>query len=275
MTTDIRDAILHDIVSKPFCIPDKLSTIHMKGPDGYASRMSRYYATIDKKKELPPSPRFRRRLTDGQMCLTKRRAGVYVDDIEMEKDVLAAIIERFGLVPGPDGKYVDGRIVPTDELYRRLLFDDLTSNYNESPYEGLEYTSLKYHTLLTTVLAHHSALHVGFASLALSIIPRDEAPDGFVSIFVGPGDRNGYAMVIVNTNDGPSARLGTVPMCNFGQAIGRLPYWPQDGGWPQLLTDARRIKSWSVGLQYLEDTMRAVGHDTTHSRTSRKRDWTC
>ena len=53
-------------------------------------------------------------------------------------------------------------------------------------------------------------------------------------------------------NDSRGGHIGFKPSTNFGDTIGRMPKLPLHDF---IVDNLRRTRSWSVGLQYLEDAL--------------------
>lgn len=130
---------------------------------------------------------------------------------------------------------------PTTELHAKLLNDRIVSNFNEIT--SMPYSSLKYHTLLVCALHYNYKKGLDFQDLYLRYTDRPKKQ--YTSIFQS-GD---FYLVIDDGKDG--AHIGA-PALYFGQTIGRLNALPL----PQYITDnLKRFRSWSVGLQYLDDVL--------------------
>ena len=154
----------------------------------------------------------------------------------------------------------DGRGAAMRELVRKedpvamheaWLSSAVAAVFNESPY--YPYTSLKYHTLLAAALLDTYRAGADFKELFLaveeptgSVTPHRtvlSTPDLQLCITSDPGDR-------------PAARLGDSPTRCFADVWSRLPVHPFDVDgerrWRILDAQLRRIRSWSVALQYIE-----------------------
>lgn len=137
------------------------------------------------------------------------------------------------------------------------------SNFNESPLYNnefdLPYTSLKYHTILTTNL-HWNYLHkMKFKDFQLKIISSDVIGEIFDVIF--KDTINSKCLVISDKNSYPQYEahsiIGSTPFMNYGDVLSRMKgniYFDKS-----LYANLRRIKSWSIGLQYLEDYSKSHG----------------
>lgn len=124
------------------------------------------------------------------------------------------------------------------------------------------YTSLKYHTLLVAALVSNYQAGAEFDELHLIVDSTSREPTphrtvlqtGSISLRVTaePGDR-------------PSAALGTRPARSFADVWSRLPEHPGDAddnrAWRVLDAQLRRIRSWSTGLQFIEDYVQWRGDE--------------
>ncbi|MFA4870920.1 MAG: hypothetical protein WC623_22165 [Pedobacter sp.] len=141
-----------------------------------------------------------------------------------------------------------------ETLYQRLISDTSLSQFNEAP--DLPYTSLKYHTILTTNLHWNYLNNHKLSELRLKIVSLDEVNYIYDQIF--KDERNKKCLIIADKELYPNhetvATIGSVPFTNFGDVISRMT---GDVYLDRItFSNLRRIKSWSVGLQYLEDICR-------------------
>jgi hypothetical protein len=135
--------------------------------------------------------------------------------------------------------------------HERWLASDVAATFNESVYHP--YTSLKYHTLLVAALLDNYRADHEFADLRLIV---DSAGEVFPFRTVFDGER--FALRIdADTDDQPSARLGSRPWRSWASAWNRLIAHPLDTGHDKydmtLDANLRRTQSWSTALQYIED----------------------
>ncbi|WP_336337413.1 hypothetical protein [Haloarcula brevis] len=150
-------------------------------------------------------------------------------------------------------------IEDSEELHAAWLGAAVPALFSESPY--YPYTSLKYHTLLTAALLDNYRAGAGFEDLYLAVGCGDEAevvPHRTVLSLPG------VALHVTSEPDGrPAAGLGAVPARSFGDVWARLPELPFDVNrerrWRVLDAQLRRVRSWSVALQYVEEYVAALG----------------
>ncbi len=129
---------------------------------------------------------------------------------------------------------------------------------NESLY--YPYTSLKYHTLLVAALLDNYRAGHSFGDLTLAVAPpRSEGIDGSVhrTICTTPW----FSLRLTATpGDRPATPLGAAPAQSWADVWSRVPTQPlptdDNRGMRILDAQLRRIQSWSVALQYLEDYRR-------------------
>ena len=132
-------------------------------------------------------------------------------------------------------------------LHERLLNDNILSNFNEIT--SMPYTSLKYHTLLTVALHYNYLIGRDLKDLYLNYsneIPKER----FTIIF----RFDSHYFVINNDIDG--GRIGSKATTNFGDTINRIGYHIDLPDF--IIENLKRTRSWSVGLQYLEDSLRIL-----------------
>lgn len=138
-----------------------------------------------------------------------------------------------------------------ESMHRAWLQSELVAGFNESVY--YPHTSLKYHTLLVAALLDCYLDGADFEELRLAVSTSDRI---IPHRTVYSSDR--FSLLIVNEPAGrPSARLGSRPWQSWASTWNRLTYHPLADSSVRLdkVLDAnlRRIASWSVALQYLED----------------------
>lgn len=138
-----------------------------------------------------------------------------------------------------------------ETAHDRWLASDVAAAFNESVYHP--YTSLKFHTLLVAALLHNYRAGNKFADLRLIVDPAGEVVP-FRTVFA---DDRFALRISPDVNGRPSARLGNRPWRSWASAWNRLTAHPIDTDRDKydmtLDTNLRRIQSWSVALQYIED----------------------
>jgi len=147
------------------------------------------------------------------------------------------------------------RIEDSEEMHEAWLSPDVARLFNESVH--YPYTSLKYHTLLAAALLDNYHAGFGFEELFLAV----EEPDGPVTphrtVLSTPDAR---LCVTGEPGSRPSARLGDGLTRCFADVWTRLPVHPFDMAgerrWRVLDAQLRRIRSWSVALQFVEEYCR-------------------
>lgn len=139
-------------------------------------------------------------------------------------------------------------------MYNKLICCNYLSKFNESP--DLPYTSLKYHTILTTNLHYNYLNGKTLGDLCMKIININDINIIFDVIFKDV--ENNKCIVICDKNSYKDydiySNIGNFPSTNFGNVWSRMNgtvYFDDI-----LLSNLRRLKSWSVGLQYMEDVMK-------------------
>lgn len=142
-------------------------------------------------------------------------------------------------------------------LYNTLLNCNLLSMFNEAP--DLPYTSLKYHTILTTNLHWNYLQNKELKELQLKIIPIEQIESQYDFIYIDKENSKGIVMADKDKyNDFEAiSNIGSKPFTNFGDVLSRMYgviYFNK-----YLYANLRRIKSWSIGLQYLEDCSKSRG----------------
>lgn len=138
-----------------------------------------------------------------------------------------------------------------DKAHRNWLRNDIAARFNESVY--YPYTSLKYHTLLVTALLDNYQAGNEFSDLKL-IADLEGNVKTFRTIF----ESKKFTLHLDAEEGGlPSARLGDSPWQSWASVWNRLTEHPLDvnNSKVEMLLDAnlRRIQSWSVALQYIEE----------------------
>ncbi len=234
LDTEIRKVLLHDIEHKPFLLKHdsrvKLSTT----ADGDASNLSRPKNATD----------------DGELT-----ANFLSKSFVYEKNFTESDRKRFAAYCAKE--YLKSED-STLELHKKLLSDNIVSNFNEIT--SMPYTSLKYHTLLACAL-HYNYLIKGkrnFEELYLNCIDKDKINEReYYTIIFAFDD----VYLAINTdNDG--GHIGYIPTTNFGETIGRMPKLDKimtiRNETSFIIDNLRRIRSWSVGLQYLEDALNKI-----------------
>lgn len=148
-------------------------------------------------------------------------------------------------------------ITPSDpeRLHATWLMSSVPAGYNESVY--YPYTSLKYHTLLTAALLDTYRAGFGFEELFLAVEDPDEPVTPHRTVLSTPAGR---LCVTGEPGDQPAARLGDGPARCFADVWARLPVHPFDVDgerrWRVLDAQLRRIRSWSMALQFVEEYCR-------------------
>jgi hypothetical protein len=159
-----------------------------------------------------------------------------------------------------------------EELHAAWLGAPVPALFSESPY--YPYTSLKYHTLLTAALLDNYRTGAGFEDLFLAVSRGDDAeviPHRTVLSLPG------FDLHVTSDPDGrPAARLGDVPARSFADVWARLPELPFDVDrerrWRVLDAQLRRVRSWSVALQYVEEFVAALGPEVSDGAGGESRD---
>jgi len=137
------------------------------------------------------------------------------------------------------------------EMHQQWLDSELMTAFNESTFHP--YTSLKYHTLLVAALVGNYREGHSFDELQLVV---DDGETVVPHRTVYSGDRFGLRITGRETTN-PRARLGSRPWRSWASVWGRLSDHPPldtDDRFEMFLdANLRRIQSWSVALQYIED----------------------
>jgi hypothetical protein len=170
-------------------------------------------------------------------------------------------------------------------LHATWLTSDVPAVFNESAY--YPYTSLKYHVLLTAALLSEYRAGRSFDELFLAVRPSEAmAVDGGVeaaleSDVVSPHRTVLWSPVVTlavtsDPGDWPAARLGSGPARSFADTWSRLSGQPfeTDGMRSRMVLDAqlRRLRSWSVALQYIEEFVARHGVHSADAADS-ERGW--
>ncbi len=132
-------------------------------------------------------------------------------------------------------------------LHEKLLSDNILSNFNEIT--SMPYTSLKYHTLLTVALHYNYLIGRDLKDLYLNYY-KETPKDKFIIIF-----RYDNHYFVIN-NDKNGGRIGSKATTNFGDTINRMGYSIDLPDF--IIENLKRTRSWSIGLQYLEDSLRKL-----------------
>lgn len=152
-------------------------------------------------------------------------------------------------------------------MHEAWLTSSTAALFNESVY--YPYTSLKFHTLLAAALLDNYRAGYAFDELYLVADP----PTGVTAPNVDPVRYEGEASVVphrtvlstsvfslrITGEPGarPATRLGPRPTRSFADVWARLPEQPLDTDaarvWRVADAQLRRIRSWSVSLQYIEE----------------------
>jgi len=137
------------------------------------------------------------------------------------------------------------------------LSSDAAAVFNEATY--YPYTSLKYHVLLAAALLSNYRTGASFEELYLIVDDPDEAVTPHRTVLeTGP-----VSLRVTADPDGrPAASLGPAPARSFADVWSRLPELPVDVDrerrWRVLDAQLRRVRSWSVALQLIEDYVAAT-----------------
>lgn len=219
---EIRKAILHDIKEKPFMKKHRDKDL-LDNSDAEASNLSRHNTPLYHSLLRVCSDRFNKSLVKNK------------NYNEQDRKRFIGYIEK---------EYINS-LDNTSLLHTKLLQDNILSNFNETP--PMPFTSLKYHTLLVCAIYYnHLKYNRRFDELYLNYTNTPEDP--YTVIF----KYNNHNLVINNKKNG--GRIGFIPTHNFGDTIGRLVCSHSELLFTQYIVEnLRRFRSWSVGLQYLED----------------------
>lgn len=170
---------------------------------------------------------------------------------------VASAVEPVGDIGGSLFEVI--HIEDPEALHAAWLDATVPSLFSESPY--YPYTSLKYHTLLVAALLDNYRAGASFDDLFLAVTPSDGDPTVVPHRTVV--STHGFALhVTSDPGDRPAARLGSVPARSFADTWARLPEFPFDVDgerrWRVLDAQLRRIRSWSVALQFIEEYSAAL-----------------
>ncbi len=215
---EIRKAVLHDIKHKPFKLKHDLKEKTLDTTaDRDAANMSRYHKAYDDLDAEFLSKSF----------------------IFTEQDMSEHTRKEYAIFCLEE--YVES-VAPTPELHMKLLEDLIVGKFNEVT--SMPFTSLKYHTLLVCALHYNYKMGKDFQDLYLHCT-KEQPKDIYTTIFHFDN------LWLAINSDINGAKIGAA-LPFFGQTIGRLDTIPL----PEFLVDnLRRFRSWSTGLQYLEDAL--------------------
>lgn len=150
-------------------------------------------------------------------------------------------------------------------LHATWLTSTVATAYSESM--CYPYTSLKYHTLLVAALLDNYLAGYAFDELFLVATSPGDVAVGDAAAAVEADAVRPHRTVLVTPavalhvtgapRGRPAAALGTRPARSFADTWSRLSRHPFDVDgerrWRVLDAQLRRIRSWSVALQYIED----------------------
>jgi len=147
------------------------------------------------------------------------------------------------------------RIEDPVTMHEAWLSSDVAGLFSESVF--YPYTSLQYHTLLAAALLDNYRAGFGFEELFLAV----EDPDGSVTPHRTVLSTPDMRLCVTGEPGGrPAARLGDGPARCFADVWARLPEHPFDVNgerrWRVLDAQLRRLRSWSVALQFVEEFCR-------------------
>jgi len=199
------------------------------GADGDAALLSRPAGEPEQTLDNHESP-YRRSLLTGD---------IVAETADLTEDAFDAAVRELLAIEDPEAAHTAwlDRTVP--------------GLVNESLY--YPYTSLKYHTLLAAALLDNYRAGFDFAELSLAVEPPGAVtPHRTVLV-----TRHGSLCVTGEPGDRPAARLGAAPTRSFADVWARLPAQLFDVDaerrWRVLDAQLRRIRSWSVALQFVEE----------------------
>ncbi|QDX41856.1 hypothetical protein FQU85_09785 [Salarchaeum sp. JOR-1] len=144
-----------------------------------------------------------------------------------------------------------------ESAHAAWLESDAAAVFNEATY--YPYTSLKYHVLLAAALLSNYRAGAAFDELSLVVDDPDDAVTPHRTVLeAGP-----VSLRMTADPDGrPAAALGSAPARSFADVWSRLPELPLnvDGErqWRVLDAQLRRVRSWSVAMQLIEDYVDAT-----------------
>lgn len=223
---ELYKAIIHDISHKPLGKSHKSGDIKLSTTaDGDASKMSRYIkGKIVWGEDIS---HYRRSIVTGKIAYNLYKFNLRTYWPQLEKKYL---------------KW-NGNV---KDLYNTLLKCNIVSNFNESP--NLPYTSLKYHTTLVTNLTWNYLYDNDFSDLYLQFMNIDDLDEIFNVVLIC----DDFCFTVQKLDKRfPYSALGNYPTMNFSSVMSRFRGKIDIN--KVLFSDLRRIKSWSTGLQYIED----------------------
>lgn len=229
LNTELVMAIRHDL--HKICGKPHTGKHNFKAgkPDGDAARMSRN--RINSPEWDNDDRDYRRSLITGQFLMPEyQESRIHLQDNLMKK--------------------YDKNHANAETMFMTLLNCTELSLFNESP--DLAFTSLKYHSILTTVLYYNYLRNYKFKDLCFAIIDIDDEHNLFESIFLD--NINNKCIVLKPFDD--KLKLFTKlksPIENFDYAISRCGNTEHID--PYVYSNLRRISSWSTGLQFYEDIL--------------------
>lgn len=140
-----------------------------------------------------------------------------------------------------------------EKAHKAFLNSKTLTLYNEDYYNP--YTSLKYHTLIVTALAHNLSNNIGYEKLFLHISPPTESTyttiyqDDKLQLDIAPEKLKSMGLTKIPFKiDNGSIQDGYMW---FGKSWGKLS--AHTGVDKYLDSQLRRIGSWSTALQLIED----------------------
>lgn len=137
------------------------------------------------------------------------------------------------------------------ELHIAWLKTKIVSGFCESPY--LRYTSQKYHILLVASLYDNlqrsGSAHIKEIFPRIALVLRGGEDIRPTTIYAD--ERFTLHLDFDITPSEPSAKIGVEPERNFGEVWSNLPLLPDIHREADAIL--RRIPSWTIALQYLED----------------------
>lgn len=160
-------------------------------------------------------------------------------------------------------KEIFDETLSSDSIFDNLLKSQYVSKFNESV--DKPFTSLKYHTLLVSGLHYNYVNNRKFSDLHFKIMDIKDIEDKNTIIFMDTLNNKCFSISDIHTNKKyESVSLLGVPMMNFGDVMSRLRGEVYIDKY--IYSNLRRIKSWSVGLQYYDDILH--NHDDAFNRVS-------
>lgn len=145
-----------------------------------------------------------------------------------------------------------------ERMHAEWLESDLMGAFNEAHW--YPYTSLKYHTLLVAALVESYRNGSEFDGLGIRLARAAEVtPHRTIFVYEGDDAIAPFTLDVVPNVSGETAKIRSEPTRNFADVWSRLPAHPfTDPGDRRVMvidSTVRRIRSWSTGLQYLEDVL--------------------